>query len=205
MRDLSFFLRLHSSAPLARFKGTALPRRPLKNIISARYLSGDTSINDNAPCFKGFSISDFDYDEILCFLRLACPLPSLFESLDKKFEDSLIPRPFRHHGNLRYRTPVWRIVLQEQKQKLDFQTYPGCFKGSALEFFAYKRNELKERNWTTTIEWLFVLGIPIILGILDCRHTLLVMIVLILLQMAGCVRLVSSRIVRCFLRRHSYA
>ena len=195
MRDLSFFLRLHSSAPLARFKGTALPRRPLKNIISARYLSGDTSINDNAPCFKGFSISDFDYDEILCFLRLACPLPTLFESLDERFE--------ANHGSLRYRTSG--IVLREQKQKLEVQTRAGCFKGSALEFFAYKRNELKERNWTTTIEWLFVLGIPIILGILDCRHTLLVMIVLILLQMAGCVRLVSSRIVRCFLRRHSYA
>ncbi len=106
MRDLPFLLRLHASAPLARLKRTALPRRPLKNIISARYISGDTFINDNAPCFKRFSISDFDYDEILCFLRLACPLPSLFESLDKKFEDSLIPRPFRHHGSLRYRTPV---------------------------------------------------------------------------------------------------
>lgn len=144
MRDLSFLLRLHASAPLARLKRTALPRRPLKNIISARYLSGDTFINDNAPCFKRFSISDFDYDEILCFLRLACPLPSLFESLDKKFENSLIPRPFRHHGSLRYRTPVWRIVLREQKQKLEFQTRPGCFKGSALEFFAYKRQEVKE-------------------------------------------------------------
>ncbi|WP_279140045.1 hypothetical protein [Bilophila wadsworthia] len=200
MRDLPFLLRLHSRAPLARFKGTTLPRRPLKNIISARYLSGDTFINDNAPCFKRFSISDFDYDEILCFLRLACPLPSLFKSLDKKFEDSFIPRPFRHHGSLRYRTPVWRIVLREQKQKLEFQTRPGCFKGSALEFFAYKRKELKERNWTTTIEWLFILGI----FLMPFGYTLLVGIVLTLLQVAGWLRPVSSRIVRCFLRRHSY-
>lgn len=204
MRDLPFLLRLHASAPLAQLKGTALPRRPLKNIISARYLSGDTFINDNAPCFKRFSISDFDYDEILCFLGLACPLPSLFESLDRKFEDSLTPRPFRYHGNLRYRTPVWRIVLREQKQKLDFQTRPGCFKGSALEFFAYKRKELKERNWTTTIEWLFILGIFLI-PFDPRRYTLLVGTVLTLLQVAGWLRPVSSRIVRCFLRRHSYA
>ena len=191
MRDLSVFLRLHSSAPLARFKGTALPRRPLKNVISARYLSGDTSINDNAPCFKGFSISDFDYDEILCFLRLACPLPSLFESLDERFE--------ANHGSLRYRTSG--IVLREQKQKLEVQTRAGCFKGSALEFFAYKRNELKERNWTTTIEWLFILGI----FLMPFGYTLLVGTVLALLQMAGCLRPVSSRIVRCFLRRPTYA
>ena len=68
MRDLSFFLQLHSAAPLALFNRTAIPLRPFKNIISARSLSGDTFINDNAPCFRRFSISDFDYEEILYFL-----------------------------------------------------------------------------------------------------------------------------------------
>lgn len=201
MRDLSFSLRLHSAAPLARFKRTALPLRPFKNIISARYLSGDTFINDNAPCFNRFNISDFDYDEILCFLRLACPLPSLFESLDEKFEAHLIPRPYRER--VRYRTPVWRIMLREKKQKLEFQTRPGCFKGSALEFFAYKRRKLKEKNWIALIEW----AILLIYALLSLSEPIWIfgLFPLYFLKEVGCFHPVSSRIVRCFLRRPSYA